>query len=276
MSLGSWSAVLGKIRQEPRLTREEEHALVLKTLSGDEAAESRLVSSHLRFVLHLAHRYARHGLPVGDLLQEGTVGLMEAVRRFNPERGVRLSTYAVWWIRAAMQDYMVRSKSLVRVGTTGVQRAAMFGLQRRGADTGDSGAEAVNEELAGNIAARFNTSVAEVVNFARKWARPDISLHARAGDGSEERWIDRLIDEAPSPEDIVAKAHDLSVRIKALMTALKSLPPRERHIIQSRFFSEPAPSRAAVGAELGLSKERVRQLEVRALTRLRSVLQPVA
>lgn len=273
MNPGGWSSILSKIRQEPRLSREEERELLARTQSGDATAEHKLVVSHLRFVLHVAHRYKRFGVPVSELLQEGTVGLMEAVRRFNPEIGVRLSTYAAWWIRVSIQDYVVRSRSMVRIGASAAQRGMFFALWRRVGEIAEADGRA--EEMARSLATKFNTSVGDVIGFARRIGKSDQSLNAPTGDDRAESWLDRIADDAPSPEETVSLAHDLSLRLKALAAALRNLPPRERHIIRCRFLSEPAPSRAALGAQLGLSKERVRQLELRALTRLKGILQPV-
>jgi RNA polymerase sigma-32 factor len=150
-----------------------------------------------------------------------------------------------------------------------------FAVRRRVGELAESDGAAATEEFARAVAARFNTSMTDVIGFARRIAKKDMSLNAACGEDGAETWIDRLPDEAPTPEEAVSLTHDLSLRLKALAAALRNLPPRERHIIRCRFLSEPAPSRADLGAQLGLSKERVRQLELRALTRLRGLLQPV-
>ncbi len=261
---------IDRIRREPRLSRAEEAELARRAWGGDAQAASRLIVSHLRFVLHIARRYGRHGHPIGELLQEGTVGLIEAVRRFNPERDVQLSSYAVWWIRAAMQDYVIRSRSLVRIGPTAAQKSMFFTLRRRMSQLADG--DWLSEDFIGALASRFNTTVAEVTNLARRIGQPDQSLDATPVSGNGAPLLDHLADAGPTPEDQVVAASETRWHRDRLAAGLSALPPRERFIIGRRFFAEPKPSRAALGAELGLSKERVRQLEVRALGRLREVL----
>lgn len=265
--------IMRTVRGQPRLSRGEERELFQRLRSGDKAAASKLVTSHLRFVLHIAKRYARYGHPLADLIQEGTVGLLEAVKRFNPDRDVQLSTYAMWWIRAAIQDYVVRSRSLVKVGTTAAQKSLFFNLRRRVGEMVDG--DGPSEEFARNLATRFNMSVAEIFNFARRVARPDQSLDAATSQADGLSMIDQVQDERPTPEDVLVAESEGRFWLEKLGRALSALPQRERDIIRRRFLTEKAPSRAALGAELGLSKERVRQLEVRALERLQAILQPL-
>jgi RNA polymerase sigma-32 factor len=258
------------IMRQPRLSRDEERDLILRLKGGDTAAATRLVSSHLRFVLHIARRYRAFGAPLADLVQEGTVGLLEAVKRFNPDRDVRLATYAMWWIRAAIQDYVMRSRSLVKIGTTAAQKSLFFNLWRRMGELMEG--DVIGDDFARALAERFNTSIAEVANLARRMARPDLSLNAPVAPGAQTTLIDEVADESPSPEDAAA-AGEARIWFERLAGALAKLPPRELVIIRQRFLAEVATSRAALGVELGLSKERVRQLELRALNRLRDFLQ---
>jgi RNA polymerase sigma-32 factor len=273
------------IERAPRLSREEELALVAASRRGDDRAGARLVLSHLRFVLHIAKRYRQFGCPIAELLQEGTVGLIEAIRRFNPDRGVRLSTYAMWWIRAAIQDYVVRSRSLVRIGTTATQKSMFFALCRCMAGKGgarpfDADAlreDAVQDDVVRAVAERFDSPLADVASLARRIARPDRSLDRagldRAGTDDEEgSWLDRLADVRPGPEERLARRQEFAQRVTAVVEALKRLPPRELLIIQRRYLVIKRQSRVRVGRELGLSKERVRQLELRALDRMRALL----
>lgn len=258
----------------PRLTREEEEELARRNTGGDVEAANTLILSHLPFVHHIARRYGRDGLPLGDLLQEGTIGLIEAVRRFNPDRGVRLSTYAMWWIRASIQDYVVRSRSLVKIGTTAAQKSMFFNLRRR--FTGLPDLEALSDDIARAVAERFNTSVDEVRRFAQRIARPDHALDAPLADGARESWNDLAADPGPSPEERLSLLRETRPILSALAKGLSNLTPRERLIIRSRFFADPALSRAALGEQLGLSKERVRQLELRALARLKEFVASVS
>jgi len=270
MAERSKSGLLESALRQPRLSRNEERELVARARSGDAAAATRLITSHLRFVLHIARRYRNYGHPLADLFQEGTVGLMEALRRFNPERDVRLATYAMWWIRSSIQDYVVRSRSLVRIGTTAAQKSVFFNLRRRFGELIDG--EFVNEDFARSLAERFNISVAEVISLARRIARPDQSLDVPASPDGGPMLVDQVADERPTPEDKVAAAGESRLFRSGLVAALAKLPPRELLIIRRRFLAEFTLSRAALGAELGLSKERVRQLEVRALARLRELM----
>ncbi len=258
------------ILRQPRLSRDEERDLILRLRRGDTAAATRLVTSHLRFVLHIARRYRAFGAPLADLVQEGTVGLLEAVRRFNPDRDVRLATYAMWWIRAAIQDYVMRSRSLVKIGTTAAQKSLFFNLWRRMGELMEG--DIIGEEFARALGERFNTSINEVASLARRMARPDLSLNTPVAPGAETTLIENVADESPSPEEAAA-AGEARMWSERLAHALAKLPPRELVIIRRRFLAEVATSRAALGAELALSKERVRQLELRALGRLRDILQ---
>ena len=245
--------------RRPRLSRIQ---------GGDAGAIAELVLSHLRFVMHVARRYRSDGHPLSDLFQEGVVGLIEAIKRFNPDRDTRLATYAMWWIRASIQDYVVRSRSLVKIGTTAAQKALFFHLRRR---VGGSG-ETPSEELVRALATRFNTSVAEVLSLARRIARPDQSLETATVDGRAPL-IDRIADVRPTPEEALVEASEFQLWRGRLARALAALPPRELMIIKRRFLADKATSLAALAAELELSKERVRQLEARALARLRAILQ---
>ncbi|MBK19535.1 MAG: RNA polymerase factor sigma-32 [Rhodospirillaceae bacterium] len=261
------------ILHQPRLSRTRERELLKKLRNGDKSAAQELVTSHLRFVLHIARRYKSHGHPLAELIQEGTVGLMEALKRFNPDKGTRLSTYAMWWIRAAIQDYVIRSRSLVKIGTTAAQKSLFLNIRRRMAER--PWEESLPEELARFLATRFNTSVTDVVKFARRIRRPDQSLDFPAGQDGSATFVDQVIDDRPTPEDTLIKDRDSRYWRDRLVSALSSLPPRESFIIRRRFLADRTPSRADLGAELGLSKERVRQLEVRALAKLKGLLQPL-
>jgi RNA polymerase sigma-32 factor len=266
--------VLGSALRQPRLSRDEEKELFRRLRLGDRAAATKLVTSHLRFVLHIAKRYNNQEHPLADLIQEGTVGLLEAVKRFNPDRDVQLSTYAMWWIRAAIQDYVVRSRSLVKIGTTAAQKSLFFNLRRRIGELVDG--DGLSEDFAKGLAERFNTSVTDVMNFARRIARPDLPLDATLPNTDHQSpIIDQLQNETPTPEETLVAESEGRLWLEWLGRALSGLPPRELLIIRRRFLTEKALSRTALGIELGLSKERVRQLEVRALAQLKAMLEPL-
>ena len=263
----------GEFRRQPMLNRREEMDLARRSMTGDPAAAARLITSHLRFVLKVARAYRNSGLPMNDLVQEGTIGLIQAVRRFNPDRDVRLATYARWWIRAAIQDYVVRSWSLVRVGTTAAQKALFLRLRRMTSEIKD-GTEALNEDLLASLAKRFGVPVRDVATLARRASGLDYSLNMPAANGAREDWIDRLPDDRSNPEERVTAASQSRFWRRLLGRALGMLSPREQVIIQKRYLAEASLTLEALGRELGISKERVRQLEARALDKLRGVLVP--
>ena len=257
------------------LDPEVEGGLVLLGRQGDAEAMRRLIASQLRAVVAIARRYRSSGVPMADLVQEGVIGVIQAVRRFNPERGVRLSTYATWWIRAAIQDYVVRSASMVRIGTTNTQKALFLRLRRMAEDL-RAGAESVSDGLATKLAQSFNTTIADVMTLARR-VGGDRSLDQPLADadGHSVTLGDLLPAQTPSPEAAVSERLDRRLWRDALAGALRALPPRERLIIQRRYIEEARHTFEAIGREIGVSKDRVRQLEARALARLRLVLAPL-
>jgi len=262
----------------PLLTPDEERRLVSRSAAGDRLAEARLVLSHLRMVVKLAQRYGRqYGLPMADLMQEGTIGLIQAVRKFNPDRDNRLSTYAAWWIRAAIQDYVVRSWSLVRVGKSAAHRALFFTLRR--GDAADLAAPPGEDRLSG-LVDRFRLPAAEILALARRLSAPDTPLDAPlpapGGGDTPLSLADRLPAEEPSPEEQAAERGWQARCGHMLDRALSMLPAREAQIIRKRHLLDPAPTFESIGRELGISKDRVRQLEQRALARLRDILHPMA
>ena len=272
------SGFLHQAWRQPMVTRNEEVELARRCREGDAAATGRLINSHLRFVIKIARRYRLYGVPMTDLIQEGTVGLIEAVRRFNPERNVRLATYAMWWIRAAIQDHVVRSWSLVRVGTTAAQKSLFFSLRRMRDDIRE-GADSLGEESLRNLAAwakRSNVQLADALTVAKRLACRDQSLHVPLGgsnDGNLE-WIDNLADDRPTPEEVLSETNERKFVATLLTRSLAILPEREQLIIRRRYLVEVASTLEALARELGISKERVRQLEARALAKLREVLSP--
>lgn len=258
-------------RDAPLLSLQEEQELAQRLRAGDEAAARRLILSHLRFVISIARRYRRTGLPLADLVQEGTVGLILAVRRFHPERGVRLSTYAMWAIRAQIQDYVVRSWSVVRVGTTAKQKSLFFSLSRV-----LSGEAAAMETRLADFARRSGNRMADILTVARRLAARDQSLHTppRGTDDSTADLAMQLADERPNPEAALADTSERRLIVAALAHGCAKLAPRELHIIRRRYLAQANATLEAVAHELNLSKERVRQLEKQALAKLRDAVTP--
>lgn len=259
-------------RREPLLSLQEECELALRLRAGDEAAARRLIVSHLRFVIRIARRYRNTGLPLADLVQEGSVGLILAVRRFRPEREARLSTYAMWSIRAAIQDYVVRSWSTVRAGTTAKQKSLFFSLQR--VLSGDTGA--LETRLA-DFARRSGTRMADILIVARRLAARDRPLDAPAldADGNPGSALANLADDRPDPEQQLAAASERRLIAAAIAAGCARLAPRELHIIRRRYLAQAGVTLEAVARELNLSKERVRQLERQALAKLRDAMAPL-
>ena len=259
--------------KEPLLEREHEFELARRWReNGDERALHELVRSYTRLVVSTASKFRNYGLPMGDLVQEGNVGLMQAAARFEPEREVRFSTYAAWWIRSAIQDYILRNWSIVRTGTTAAQKSLFFNLRRlrskiRGAVNGP-----MTDEGRAFVAAQLNVGQRDVETMEMRLSGHDQSLNAPISEAGEDDWQDFLADDRPSPEDVVTGMRDASTRSQWLAEALAELSPRERTIIDQRRLRDEGATLEELGRELGVSKERVRQLENRALMKLRDRL----
>jgi len=257
--------------REPLLTRDHEFDLARRWREqGNERALHELVRAYTRLVVATAARFRNYGLPMGDLVQEGNVGLMQAASRFEPDREVRFSTYAAWWIRSAMQDYILRNWSIVRTGTTAAQKSLFFNLRRlRARIENASSGGGLTKEGREWIATELQVEVTEVEAMEMRLSATDQSLNAPVADGSDEDWQDFLSDQRPSPEEVVIGMRDSRTRSAWLSEALGELSPRERTIIQERRLREEGATLEELGRELGVSKERVRQLEHRALLKLR-------
>ena len=265
----SLTRYMQEIRKYPMLTHPEEERLARSWRdNGDQAAAHKLVNSHLRLVAKIAMGYRGYGLPVSELISEGNVGMMQAVRRFDPDRGFRLSTYAMWWIRAAIQEYILHSWSLVKMGTTAAQKKLFFNLRRlkgqmQAIDDGDLQPEQVTK-----IATLLDVPAQDVVNMNRRISSPDNSLNAPIKMEGEGEWQDWLVDESESQETELADREELTGRKALLATALKTLSERERHILVERRLKDNPTTLEDLSQHYDISRERVRQIEVRAFEKL--------
>ena len=260
----------------PYLGREEEHALAVRWKNqADVKALHELTRAHMRLVIALAVRFRHYGLSLADLIQEGHIGLLEAAARFEPERDVRFSTYASWWIRAAMQNYVLHNWSIVRGGTSSSQKALFFNLRRIRAKLAQDGGGAAGPDVFAHIAAALGVSRSDVEFMDARLSGPDLSLNAPLGDSDSQAGPERmamLVDERPRPDEAVGLALDTDRRTAWLNEALTALSERERRIVRERRLTEEAATLEALGNRLGISKERVRQIESRAMEKLRVAL----
>jgi RNA polymerase sigma-32 factor len=235
---------------------------------SDERAAHKLVTSHLRLVAKIAMGYRGYGLPVGELISEGNVGMMQAVKRFDPDRGFRLATYAMWWIRAAIQEYILHSWSLVKMGTTAAQKKLFFNLRRLKAQMSALEDGDLKSEQVEKIARVLQVPEQDVVSMNRRLASPDHSLNAPVRADSEGEWQDWLVDEQETQESELADREDLSNRRMLLGEALKTLNERERHILIERRLKDEPTTLEELSQQYNISRERVRQIEVRAFEKL--------
>ncbi|MFC3675946.1 RNA polymerase factor sigma-32 [Ferrovibrio xuzhouensis] len=257
----------------PLLSPDEEVALAKRWReTQDQTAMHRLVAPHMRLVIATAVRFRHYGLPLNDLIQEGNLGLMQAAARFEPEREVRFSTYATWWIRAAIQDFVLRNWSIVRTGTTAAHKSLFFNLRRLRARIEGGGREALTDEGRRLLAHQLNVSETDVSHMESRLAAVDRSLNAVVTEDGESAWQDLLVDDRPTPEESTILRVDARRRAGWIGAALATLPAREKAILHARFFSEETVTLERLGVRLGISKERVRQLEHQALKRLRRQL----
>jgi RNA polymerase sigma-32 factor len=259
----------------PYLAREEEHELAVRWKDDhDQEALNRITMAHMRLVIAMASKFRNFGLSMSDLIQEGHVGLLEAAARFDPEREVRFSTYAAWWIRASMQDYILRNWSIVRGGTSSTQKALFFNLRRLRARLARGSETLPAEEVYREVARALRVSEADVALMDSRLSAPDTSLNAPTSEdsGSSSDKMDFLASEAPLPDEIVTNTIDRERRSTWLNEALGALNERELRIIRERRLSEEGATLESLGASLGISKERVRQIESRALEKLRTAL----
>ena len=258
--------------RQPLLERDHELDLARRWRDqNDVKALHELVSAYMRLVVSTASRFKSYGLPVGDLIQEGNIGLMQAAARFEPERDVRFSTYATWWIRSAIQDYILRNWSIVRIGSTASQKSLFFKMRHLAARLGRDGEQGPTE-LRDRIAEALNVKVKDVEGMETRLTQADQSLNLTIGDEGGDEFQSLLPDEGPRPDEIVSDRIDSESRRQWLTEALDTLSARERTIIQQRRLVDDSLTLEELGKQLGVSKERVRQLEQRAMNKLRAVL----
>lgn len=271
--IGVGRQLVAAAKSAPFLDRDEEQELARRwKLQGDEKALHQLTRAHMRLVIAIAVRFRHYGLPIADLIQEGHVGLLEAAARFDPAREVRFSTYATWWVRAAIQDYILRNWSIVRGGTSSAQKALFFNLRRLRARLMSGGGSAV---VFDRIAETLGVSRSDVEFMDSRLSAPDVSLNAPVSDGDPaalSQRLDFLRDDGPLPDEIVGGALDADRRAGWLADALRGLSKRELDILRERRLVENATTLESLGTRLGISKERVRQIENRALEKLRRAL----
>jgi RNA polymerase sigma-32 factor len=268
---------LEEIRKFPMLEPGEEYMLAKRWREhGDTEAAHQLITSHLRLVARIAMGYRGYGLPIGEVISEGNVGLMQAVKRFEPDRGFRLATYAMWWIRASIQEYILRSWSLVKMGTTAAQKKLFFNLRRaksqlQALEDGDLKPDQVK-----TIARKFGVSPDEVVSMNRRLGG-DASLNAPIRNDTESgEWQDWLIDETPSQEERMVESEEGDRRRGYLAKALATLNDRERRIFEARRLADDPMTLEDLSAEFGVSRERIRQIEVRAFEKVQKAVQSAA
>ena len=269
---GSLSRYMEQIRQFPMLEPDEEYMLARAFAErGDVASAHKLVTSHLRLVAKIAMGYRGYGLPIADLISEGNLGMMHAVKKFDPERGFRLATYAMWWIKASMQEYVLRSWSLVKIGTTASQKKLFFNLRRLKGKIGAIDSGDLHPDQVTHIADELNVPETDVISMNQRMAGGDRSLNVTVGgvdsDGSSE-WQDWLEDDTDDQETLFAEREEFSARQKLMLEAMSILNEREVRIIEARRLSEPPLTLEQLADEFSVSRERIRQIEGRAFEKL--------
>ena len=269
------SRYLNEIKRFPILSADEELLLAKNYLEkGESEAAHKLVTSHLRLVAKIAMQYRGYGLPVADLISEGNLGLMKAVKKFDPQRGCRLSTYAMWWIKASVTEYILRSWSLVKMGTMSAQKKLFFSLRKAKRKLNIIDAQTIDPEKTAKLAEQFSISEADITHLDRRITARDLSLNAPVSNSEEDsvEFIDILEDDTPSPEALVARTQETEFRQKYLKDAMVQLSERERHIFTERRLKEDPITLEKLGEHYGISRERVRQLENRAYTKVQTII----
>ena len=274
---GNLQRYLNEIRSFPMLTADEEYMLARSfSEHGDVQAAHKMVTSHLRLVAKIAMGYRGYGLPLNEMISEGNVGLMQAVKRFDPERGFRLAPYAMWWIRASIQEYILRSWSLVKIGTTAAQKKLFFNLRKlkgrlEAIEEGDLAPETVKK-----ISEELSVPEHDVLSMTRRLAGSDHSLNAPLRAENDGEWMDWLVDDTDSQEAVIAENDELTKRRALLQNALMTLKERERYILTERRLKDEPTTLEDLSQVFGISRERVRQIEVRAFEKLQKAIRNAA
>jgi RNA polymerase sigma-32 factor len=271
---GGLSRYLTEIRKFPMLARDQEFMLAQRWKEHqDPEAAHQMVTSHLRLVAKIAMGYRGYGLPIGEVISEGNVGLMQAVKKFEPDKGFRLATYAMWWIRASIQEYILRSWSLVKMGTTAAQKKLFFNLRKAKSQISAFEDGDLRPEQVSAIATKLGVLDSEVISMNRRLSGPDSSLNAPLRSDSESEWQDWLQDDTQvSQESALAETEEHTIRMSLLDEAMKELSDRERHILTQRRLKDDPTTLEELAAEYGVSRERVRQIEVRAFEKLQKAM----
>lgn len=271
------SRYLTEIRKFPMLPKEEEFMLAKRWLEHEDAeAAEKMVTSHLRLVAKIAMGYRGYGLPIAEVISEGNVGLMQSVKKFDPDKGFRLATYAMWWIRASIQEYILRSWSLVKLGTTAAQKKLFFNLRRikgeiNAIEQGDLRPEQVTE-----IATRLNVSEKEVISMNGRMSGSDASLNVPMGQDGDMEWMDWLADEEPNQAAEFANKQEHDARMDLLNQAMENLNEREQHILTERRLTDEPKTLEELSVVYSVSRERIRQIEVRAFEKLQKAMRNMA
>ena len=275
---GGLSRYLSEIRKFPMLAKDQEFMLAKSWQEhGDTDAAHQMVTSHLRLVAKIAMGYRGYGLPIGEVISEGNVGLMQAVKKFDPDKGFRLATYAMWWIRASIQEYILRSWSLVKMGTTAAQKKLFFNLRKAKSEIAALQEGDLRPDQVSLIATKLGVLDEEVISMNRRLSGGDASLNAPLRSDGESEWQDWLVDDqTPSQETVIGENQEMNLRMTLLQAAMTDLSERERHILTERRLKDEPTTLEELAAEYGVSRERVRQIEVRAFEKLQKNMRAAA
>jgi RNA polymerase sigma-32 factor len=275
---GGLSRYLSEIRKFPMLAKDQEFMLAKRWQEhSDTEAAHQMVTSHLRLVAKIAMGYRGYGLPIGEVISEGNVGLMQAVKKFDPDKGFRLATYAMWWIRASIQEYILRSWSLVKMGTTAAQKKLFFNLRKAKSEIAALQEGDLRPDQVSQIATKLGVLDEEVVSMNRRLSGGDASLNAPLRSDGESEWQDWLVDDqTPSQETVIGENQEMNLRMTLLQAAMTDLSERERHILTERRLKDEPTTLEELAAEYGVSRERVRQIEVRAFEKLQKNMRAAA